>query len=141
MAPERQLRIVQVGCALVLLECFRVARTIRVTQTSTLVQWIVIALALSCVWNGFLTQRLIVRGPKSRHRRSTRSTPFIRWRAGNIVRLAFATSVGLYGLVLRVLGGPPWQANCLLALGMILLLVWKPGQSPKPQTVEPSWLD
>lgn len=138
IAPERQLRIVQVGCALVLLECFRVARTIRVTHTSTLVQWIVITLALSCAWNGFLVQRVIVRGPKTRPRRSATSTPFTRWRAGNFARLAFATSVGLYGLILRVFGGPHWQANCLLALGMILLLVWKPGQSPNLQTVEPS---
>jgi hypothetical protein len=102
MAPERQLRIVQVGCALVLLECFRVARTIRVTQTSTLVQWIVIALALWCASNGFLVQRLIVRGSKGRRRRSATSTPFTRWRAGNFARLAFGTSVGLYGLILRV---------------------------------------
>jgi hypothetical protein len=138
MAPERQLRIVQLGCALVLLECFKVARTIRVTHTSTLVQWIVIAMALSCAVNGFLIQRVILRGPKTRPGRSAKSTPFTRWRAGNIIRLAFATSVGLYGLILRVIGGPHWQANCLLALGMFLLLVWKPGQSPNPQTVEAS---
>jgi hypothetical protein len=138
MAPERQLRIVQVDCALVLLERFRVGRTIRVTHTRTLVQWIVIALALWCAWNGFLVQGVIVRGPKTRPRRSATSTPFTRWRAGNMARLAFATSVGLYGLIPRVFGGPHCQANCLLALGMILLLVWKPGQSPNPQTFEPS---
>jgi hypothetical protein len=115
----------------VLLECFRVARTIRVPQTSTLVQWIVIALALSCAWNGFLVQRAIPRGSKGRRRRSATSMPFTRSRAGNIARLAFATSVGRYGLILRVFGGPHWQANGLLALGLILLLIWRTGAEPE----------
>jgi len=137
MAPERQPRIVQLGCALVLFECFRVAPTIRVTQTSTLVRSIAIALAVSCAVNGFLAQHVVAGRPQTR-RRFTRSTPFTRWRAGNLVRLLFATSVGLYGFILRVLGGPIWQGNCLFALAMILLSVWKPGRSPNTQAAHPS---
>ncbi len=56
----------------------------------------------------------------------------------HFARLGLATSLGPYGLILRVFGGRQWQANCLLALGMILLLIWKPGQSPNLQAVEPS---
>lgn len=131
--PESQLRIVQVGCVLCLVESFRLGLKVQgTTHGSKTVQWAVIALALWCAVQGFRIQRRMI-APKVSRKRSRRSTPFTRWRAGNLVRLAFATSVGLYGLCLSEFGGVAWQVDSLLALGMVLLLIWKPGPSPNPK--------
>lgn len=127
--PERQLRLVQLGCIIVTLASFRLALRVQgTTHGSPIVRWIFVALALLCIVQGFTMQRRIVR-PRNPSR--LRSTPFSRWRAGNIARLMFATAVGLYGLVLSEFGGPAWQVNALCAIALILLLIWKPGISPK----------
>jgi len=126
--PERHLRFLQAGCLLVLIASTRLAwRVPRTTHGSPAVRWIVLALALTCSVQGFTLQRRIVSRPQ---RGSGASTPFTRWRAGNIVRLAFATAVGLYGLVLSEFGGPLWQVNSLFIIGLVLLLIWRPGIIP-----------
>jgi hypothetical protein len=53
--------------------------------------------------------------------------------AGHLIRLAFAIAVSLYGFLLHIVGGPGWLAISLIALGLILLLVWKPGDAPIEQ--------
>lgn len=126
--PERQLRLLQIGCIVVVLASFRLALRVQgTTHGSPIVRWIFVVLALVCIVQGFTLQQRIVR-PRNSSR--VRSTPFTRWRAGNIARLMFATAVGLYGLVLSQYGGPPWLVNSLFAIGLFLLLVWKPGISP-----------
>lgn len=87
-------------------------------------------MALACAVQGFTLQRRIMR-PKNPSRQ--RSTPFKRWKAGNIARLAFATAVGLYGLLLSEFGGPLWQVDSLFVIALVLLLTWKPGKIPKPE--------
>lgn len=130
--PERQLRFLQVGCLLVLLAGTRLAWSVQGTTHGTpVVRWIVRALALACAVQGFTLQRRIVGRPNRISRGSGRSTPFTRWRAGNIVRLAFATAVGLYGLLLSEFGGPLWQVDSLFVIGLVLLLIWKPGKIPR----------
>jgi hypothetical protein len=133
--PERQLRIVQMGCVLCLLASIRLGLKVQgTTHGSRGVQWVLIGLALLCTVHGFTFQRRIV-APNLSRTRSRRSTPFTRLIAGNIARLAFATSVGLYGLCLSEFGGVAWQVDSLFALGIILLLIWKPGTSPNPQDI------
>lgn len=123
-APERQLRILQAVCVLVLIVSSRLALRVQgTTHGSTTVQWIFFALGLLCAVDGFVL-------PSRRQ-----STPFKRWRAGNIVRLQFGSSVGLSGLCVGEFGGPAWQVDLLLALGLILLMIWKP--SPNPQDPAP----
>jgi hypothetical protein len=128
--PERQLRMVQVGCILVLLASIRLGLKVQgTTHGSKAVQWVFIVLALLCALQGFTLQRRIV-SPRPTRKLPPRSTPFTRWKAGNVARLAFATSVGLYGLCLSEFGGVAWQVDVLFGLGMVLLLLWKPGTSP-----------
>jgi hypothetical protein len=130
--PERQLRLVQVACILVVLTCLKVAMGVEISPGEiTWVQWVVMAVALWAAVSGFTLQRQIVRHSDRPSRRPTRSTPFTRWRAGNLVRLACATSVALWGLILRENGGRMWIVNTLFGLGSLLLLIWRPGVSPE----------
>src|SRR6266852_2970338 len=100
--PERQLRLVQVGCILLVAFCIFV-RHIGSHESHgaiSLGQWLVIVAAIWSAVGGFTLQRRITSAPTRSQRRSGRSTPFTRWRAGNIVRLWSATAVGLWALVL-----------------------------------------
>jgi len=53
--------------------------------------------------------------------------------AGHLIRLTCNLSVSLYGFVLHIVGGPEWLAASLMALGLILLLIWRPGDVPVEQ--------
>lgn len=129
--PENQLRLVQAACVVVVLTSIRVSLRIQKTPHGiSTVQWLVIALAIGSAVSGFTLQRQIVKGPVRPQRRSKTLTPFTRWKAGNLVRLACATSVGLWALVLNEYGGPAWLVNSFFAIGLLLLLIWRPGASP-----------
>jgi hypothetical protein len=131
--PETQLRFVQIACIMTVLVSIVVSLDLRKTPHGiTSVHWIVIVLAIWSAVSGFRLQRKIVNDPVRSQQRSRTSTPFTRWRAGNLMRLASATSVGLWALVLCVYGGPAWVVNIFFALGLLLLLIWRPGTSPTP---------
>src|SRR5258708_27827538 len=100
---ERQLRLVQVPCIGTLLTSIRISLRVQgTTHGSSLIQWIVIVLALSCAVQGFTLQRQIVKDrPRPPQRRLRRSTPFSRWSAGNLVRLPAAAALGLSRLFAR----------------------------------------
>jgi hypothetical protein len=127
VSTERQFRVVQVFCVLIVLACFQVA--LRVDKTSTEItptQWALIGMGVWAIVSGFILERQIVHPPNRPRRRSTRSTPFSRWRAGNLARVGSATSVACWGLVLRENGGPAWIAYISFAIAGLLLMIWKP---------------
>jgi F0F1-type ATP synthase membrane subunit b/b' len=37
----------------------------------------------------------------------------------------------MYGIVLHEIDGPPWVVYALVAFGLVLLALWKPGKSPQ----------
>src|SRR6266478_1382350 len=130
--PERQLRLVQVGCILLVAFCIFV-RHIGSHESHDAIsfgQWLVIVSAIWSAVGGFTLQRRITSARTRSQRRSTRSTPFSRWRAGHLVRLQTATAVGLWALVLYMIGGSSWLVNTFFAIAMLLLLIWSPGASP-----------
>ena len=124
-----RLRLVQIAGILVLLECMRLSRSMgrEWNGTLTAAHWFFIVTGVSAGILGFTVQRRIVNRQK---KSSSTSTPFNRWRAGNMVRLVMAYTVGLYGFCLSVFGGPPLAVHVLFALGLLLLLVWMPGRVP-----------
>ena len=124
-----RLRLVQIACVLLLLECVRLSRSVRHewNGTATIVHWLLIVGGVGSGILGFTLQRRIVNKPE---KLSSTSTPFTRWRAGHIARLWTATAVGLYGFCLSMLAGPPLAVNVLFGLALLLLLLWMPGAVP-----------
>ena len=138
--PQRQLRLVQATCLLVLGACIVLAywRAHENRGTSSSVgfgQGIIILLALWSAASGFTTQRKLQRRTQAS---SSKSTPFTRWRAGHIFRLWSATAVGIWALLLYDFHGPMWIADVLFGVAILLLLIWKPDIAPTPDEVTPA---
>jgi len=101
-------------------------------HASTTFQWVIVCLALWSAISGFTFQRrLLKRGASLRRPRE--GTLFNRWKAANLLRISSAVSVGLYGLLLHLLGGPIIWSDVLFGISLLLLLFWKPGAAP-PQS-------
>lgn len=128
LTNERHFRILQLCCIVTVLVFFRFGRAVADTATEpTLMRWVVIGMGVWASTAGFILERKIVR---SGARSSNRSTPLSRWRAGNLLRVASASSVAAWGLILRVIGGPALIANIFFAVAGILLVIWRPSARP-----------
>ena len=133
MGPERQLRILQAVCVIFVTSCVVLSNSLRPTGHSTaLVQVLIVLLALWSAYSGFRMQRILTRARSNSPQLAPdpRSTPFARWRVGNIVRLAFATSVGLWAMILGLFGSPSWLVFAMYGLALLLLPLWRPGNAP-----------
>jgi len=128
----QRLRILQIACILMFLVCVGASRLggHEWRGRFTPVHWIVVVGAIGSAVSGFTLQRKMANPPTQSRRPSATSTPFIRWRAGNIWRIWTATTVGGWALCLSDLAGPPWLVNILFVVGLLLLLVWRPGAAP-----------
>ena len=88
---------------------------------------------VGAIWSaivGFTLQRKVNRTAKRPQRAGSKSTPFTRWKAGHLMRLASATLVANWGLLLYYFQGPLWVVDTVFAAALILLIAWKPGTSP-----------
>jgi hypothetical protein len=133
MGPERQLRVFQVVCVVFVAVCFIFTRTLfrQAEPANSFEQGLFVLLALWSAYSGFRLQQTVNRVRTSAHLPpDNRSTPIRRWRAGHLMRLASATSVGLWGMILNFVGSPTWLVGAMFGLGLILLLIWSPGSSP-----------
>jgi hypothetical protein len=134
--PELQLRLLQGGCLLFLViwifllhfgalgSLEPAGRELKLTQLLMLV---------GAIWSavvGFTFQRKLTRIETRSRRSGTKSTPFTRWKAGHVMRLATATSVGTWGMALYYFHGPLWVVDTVLVVALILLAAWKPGTNP-----------
>jgi hypothetical protein len=103
--PNLQLRLVQGGCILlivlyILLLHLGVLGSLEPAgREIKLVQLLIIVGAVWSAVVGFTFQRKLSRISKPR-RDGSKSTPFTRWKAGHVMRLASATSVGTSALAL-----------------------------------------
>lgn len=135
MRYARKLRVFQIVAIVYVLILFPLVRMLPATSgvtTMTPFKLVIVFLALYCAASGFTLQRRFLRvsaNPKV----VVKSTPMKRWMVGHVIRIAFAIAVSLYGLLLHFLGGPEWLATSLIALGLILLLIWRPGDAPPEQ--------
>ena len=133
-APQVQLRLVQAVCVALVVGCILISRLEEHKNPNAITptQWLVVFAAIWSAISGFRLQRKVVRVRNRPQSVARKSTPFSRWKAGNLLRLAAATAVGLWGLVLYQIGGPMWLVDTLFTGGMALLLTWMPGTSPDP---------
>ena len=94
----------------------------------TLWHWVIAAVALSSVFSGSnLRRQMLARAATALARDASDPKALKQWEAGQMVGLAFAENVALWGLLVRVvLGGALWQASLFYSLSLILLLYWSP---------------
>src|SRR5882762_794026 len=128
-APERQPRLVQIGCILLVAACIAV-RYMDNHEARGAITIAQAAVILAAVWSGISGFTMQRRFQEIRIAPSSKSTPFSRWRAGHLVRLWSATAVGGWGLVLYNVGGPSWLVGSFFAVALLLLLIWKPVAKP-----------
>jgi hypothetical protein len=135
--PELQLRLLQGGCLVFLvvwifLLHFGVLGSLAPAgRKLKLVQLLMIVGAICSAIVGFTFQRKLNRIATKPQRAGSKSTPFTRWKAGHVMRLGSATSVGVWGMVLCYFQAPLWVVDTVLAIALILLLAWKPDTNPE----------
>jgi len=135
--PDLQLRLVQVGCILFIVLCILLLHLGVLGSLEPagreikLVQFLIIVGAVWAAVVGFSFRRKVSRTAKRPRRDGSKSTPFTRWKAGHVMRLASATSVGTWGLALYYFHGPLWVVDTVLAVALVLLIAWKPGPGPE----------
>lgn len=90
--------------------------------------WLVTGLALWVALGGFrFRRRMIHRSEELLAQDASNPKALKQWEAGNVLVLAMAEAVVLWGLVMRmVLGGAFWQASLFYSTGLFLLLLWTP---------------
>jgi len=127
-----RLRFFQVACILMVLVCVGASRLGKREWRGKLtpVHYVMIAGAIGSAVSGFTFQRGIANRPTQSEKASAASTPFTRWRAGNIWRIWSATTVGGWALGLSDLAGPPWLVDVLFAVALLLLFAWIPETAP-----------
>jgi len=134
--PALQLRLVQGGCLLFIVLCvlflhFGLLGSLEPAgREIKLVQFLMIVGASWSAIVGFTFQSKLSRTAKRPQRAGSKSTPFTRWKAGHVMRLASATSVGTWGLALYYFHGPLWVVDTVLAVALVLLIAWKPDPAP-----------
>jgi hypothetical protein len=99
----------------------------------TLWHWLVTGLALYTAFGGFrLRRRIMRRAEEVLVNDAANSKARRKWLAGQLIGFAFAESIALWGVVVRmVLGGTLWQASLFYATALLLLLLWTPRMPTK----------
>lgn len=94
----------------------------------TLWHWVVTAVALWIVYVGSsFRRRMLARATAALAKDASDPKAIKQWEAGQVVGMAFAENIVLWGLLVRmVLGGALWQASMFYSVGLILLLYWTP---------------
>jgi len=94
----------------------------------TLRHWVVAAFALWTVFGGARVRgRMLARAATALAKDASELKAVKQWEAGHVLGMAFAESLALWGVVVRmVLGGALWQASLFYSVSLVLLLYWTP---------------
>jgi hypothetical protein len=94
----------------------------------TLWHWLVTGLVLWMVFGATrIRSRLIARSRQALAKDASDPKALKPWVSGQIIGIAIAENIALWGLVVRmVLGGAFWQALLFYTASLILLLIWTP---------------
>lgn len=133
MKAEGQLRFFQLICIAfaVLLMWIAIDLPIRhPARGQGTVEWLIEFCAIYSAVMGFVVQRRMADDESQPKPSARQSTPLKRWMKGHVIRLSSAASVCVFALVLQLMGGMAWEVFALFGLGMVLLLMWAPGESP-----------
>jgi hypothetical protein len=75
---------------------------------------------------GFLRRRMIKPSEESLRSNPNDETALKKWRAGVIVSLGMASTIVLFGVLLRLMGATWNVASWFFIVGILLLLAWTP---------------
>jgi hypothetical protein len=99
-------------------------------NVSATLQWIIVFIAISSAFAGFIVQKRMLRPPNPALPQKPNSTPQARWFSGHIIRFATAESVALFGVELGFMGSTSIVVHLLFGASLLLLLLWQPGECP-----------
>ena len=90
--------------------------------------WVVTAVALCTAFVGStFRRRMLARAATALAKDASDPKALKWWEAGQVLGMAYAESIVLCGLVVRmVLRGALWQASLFYSAGLVLLLYWTP---------------
>ena len=102
--------------------------------------WLVTGFALWAVWGGFsFRRRMLNRSRSTLAKDASDPRAAKQWQAGQLVALAAAENIALWGLLIRVaVGGALWQASLFYAASLALLLLWTP-RLPTEHATNRTW--
>lgn len=106
-------------------------------RATTLVQVLIVGASIWSGLGGLSTQHRMLRSAGRAQDISNKGTAFTRWRAGHLIRLWSTVAVGLWGLVLREVGGSHVLADLIFTTSLLLLFFWKPGPVPAETNSQP----
>lgn len=129
-ASASKLRLIQFAMVASVLLFARVAEMARQPGSNswTIWHWAVAAISLLITFQGsYFRHRMLARAATSLAKDASDPKARKQWEAGQVVGMAFAENIALWGLVVRmVLGGAFWQASLFYSASLILLLYWTP---------------
>lgn len=136
IAPARVMRIVWFGFVLAGVMIIYVALTIPSQAANSVdptIEVAIAAVALVDVVLGFLARGVLARLAKPAPGGSGESAALNRWFSGSMVSLAFIFSCNLFAFVLHMLKARVRLVELLFGVGMISLLLWRPGEPPEAE--------
>jgi hypothetical protein len=90
----------------------------------------IIIVALTADVVGFFARGLLSRMMKRAWAKRPEITPVSQWLTGNMVSLACFEACTLFGMVLHFTGAPVRLVEFLCSVGIISLVLWRPGTPP-----------
>ena len=98
--------------------------------------WLVTGFALWAVWGAFrFRRRMLNRSKRTLAKDASDPRAAQQWQAGQIVGLAAAENIALWGFLVRVaVGGALGRASLFYAASLALLLLWTPRLPSEPAT-------
>jgi hypothetical protein len=131
--PARVMRIIRSGFVFAGVMLIYVAMTIPAQAPrpiKPLAEMTITLMALADVALGFFSPRLLMLLAMREVRSGPEIAAMSGWLMGNVVGLAFIFSCNLFAMVLHFVGAQAEFVALLFGVGMISLLVWRPGEPP-----------
>ena len=134
--PTRVMRLIWFGFVLSGVMLIYVEVTIPVRATNTAEPAVELAIAIQALLDvllGFFARRFLARFARPLPGGNVGSVAINRWFSGNLVSLALIYSCNLFAFALHMLRARPRLVEFLFGVGMISLLLWRPGTPPIPK--------
>jgi hypothetical protein len=133
IAPARVMRIVWFGFILAGIMMINVALTIPPQASDSVHPAFEVAIAVAALVDvvlGLFMRRFLARFARPVPGRNAESAAMNRWFSGNVASLAIIFSCNLFAFVLHTLRARGGLVELLFGVGMISLLLWRPGTPP-----------